>query len=108
MGDRENIVWGLLAIVATFWALGLALLGAHEALAYLAPALLIVAPLCARRYPGERLLDRAARALSSQRRRPPATAAVQGQAGARSYGFRAAPLMASFLASRPPPVLALP
>ena len=108
MGDRESIIWGLLAAATMLWALALALLGAHEALAYLAPALLIVAPLCVRRYPGERLLERAARALSSRRPRAAAAGAVRGQTAARKHVFRAVPLMASFLASRPPPALALP
>jgi hypothetical protein len=111
MRDRdsaESIIGATLAAIAFAWALTLALLGAHEALLYCAPALLIAAPLMLRRYPGERLLEKAALALAA--RRPRAASAPAQPLPRRGPLVRirgGGRLLASFLASRPPPVSAL-
>ena len=62
---RNILLFGLTAA----WSLGLAALGAHEAVLYLAPALLLALPLAFGRFPGEDVLA-AARALDDRRRRP--------------------------------------
>ena len=49
-----------LAAVTAAWALGALALGVADALAYLAPALLLLLPLLAGRYPGDTALVRAA------------------------------------------------
>jgi hypothetical protein len=87
---------GALLLILTLAAL------ACGGLLFLAPALLLVLPLLARRYPGERSLLRLAgrrRAPSAQRRRvqrPP-------RRPARRVLPRGGALIASSLAVRPPP-----
>ena len=75
----------ILALLTCVWALGLALSGHYEVLLYLAPALLIAAPLFAGRYVGEGLVVRAR--LRRPRRRRSAEAhlpRLAEAAGARS------------------------
>jgi hypothetical protein len=54
--DRRSLAFAALTLV---WLLGLELLGVEAAMAYLAPALLILLPLLSGRYPGA-LLPRGA------------------------------------------------
>lgn len=71
------------------------------ALLYLLPALLLLGPLIARRYPGQRRLLATARNARVTRRpkRQPLLAARQARLGAP----RGSLLIACFLAVRPPP-----
>ena len=66
MTDRRALAFALLTCI---WLLGLELLGVEAAVAYLAPALLILLPLVGGRYPGDETLVRAARRVTPQRRR---------------------------------------
>src|SRR5688572_24491699 len=95
-----------LAALSMGWLLVGAFAGVLEGLAMVAPALLLLLPLLAGRYLGEEALDR----LRLARARPPAR---------RRHGHAAAPaarrhvalvprgglLLASSLATRPPPAL---
>ncbi len=87
------------------WLLGLELLGVEAALAYLAPALLILLPLLGGRYPGDDALVRAAaRRVPPPRRRPPATSPRRRPRGALLP--RGGRLVGAALAGRAPPALA--
>jgi hypothetical protein len=66
MSDRRSLAFAALTVV---WLLGLQLLGVEAALAYLAPALLILLPLVGGRYPGDEALVRVAGRRSRPRRR---------------------------------------
>jgi hypothetical protein len=70
MSERRSLAFAALTGV---WLLGLELLGVEAALAYLAPALLILLPLLGGRYPGDEALVRAA-----GRRARPARASLPG------------------------------
>ena len=99
---RERIRPELLAVLAAGWLLGLTLAGVGEALAYLAPALLLGLPLMAGRYPGERPL---VRALAGRRRARPRRAPLCAPPGARPTVLipRGGRLVAAALAGRGPP-----
>jgi hypothetical protein len=85
------------------WALALALLGSSDVLLYLAPALLILAPLVAGRYVGEELVVKLAR-LGRRRPRPVRSRALPvAPVIALPRGTR---LIAFSLAERPPPAAA--
>ncbi len=83
------------------WCLALALLGAHDGLLYLVPALLLAAPLAIRRYPGEEALlalagrrpraRRPLRAAAGPRPRPGFRLVPAGRSSARDLARRAAP-----------------
>lgn len=90
-----------LALAASLWALGSAVLGVSEAFAYLTPALLIFALVASGRYPGERAfasrivhrrVTRPRRAARTLRRRLPLRELPRGGA-----------LLAAGLAGRSPP-----
>jgi hypothetical protein len=96
---RRLVSLGLLVAVAG----GLVLTGSTTPLLFLAPWLLVLAPLLAGRYVGERSLLRMARAV---RRRPPARRAASRPAPRRPTvrGLpRGGRLIACSLAVRPPP-----
>ena len=58
-----------LAATAALWTLGMVLVGVGDALAHLAPALLILLPLLGGRYPGDAALSAQPRGPSRGRRR---------------------------------------
>lgn len=75
-----------------------------EALLYLAPLLVLLVPLLARRYPGERLLLRVARARRTLRPARMLAPSPRKPRAALPSGGR---LIAAGLAVRPPPLLSL-
>jgi len=100
--DERRLPVALLG-VTLLWCLALALLGAHDGLLYLVPALLLAAPLAVRRYPGEDAL----RAFAPRRApRPPARAAPAPARPVFRLVPRGALLLGTSLAKRPPPALA--
>jgi hypothetical protein len=103
MSDRRPLAFAALTVV---WLLGLELLGVEAAVAYLAPALLILLPLLSGRYPGDEALVRVAGRRSRPARRPPQAPPVRRRrAGALLP--RGGRLVAASLAGRgPPPLLA--
>lgn len=92
-----------LALVAAAWTLGIGILGVGDALAYLAPALLILLPLVGGRYPGDAALARVVERV--RRVRGPAPRAARGRRGPAPRGLlpRGGRLVGAALASRPPP-----
>jgi hypothetical protein len=101
--DERRLPAALLAVTLV-WCLALALLGAHDGLLFLVPALLLAAPLAARRYPGEEVLHALASRPRSTRRR----AAARRFAPAVQAAWlvpRGALLIATSLAKRGPPLL---
>lgn len=90
----------LLALIASAWVLGAALLGGPEAIGYFAPTLALVGLLVLGRYPGEHALARRAirpRALRPRPLAPPSRV--------RRILPRGGVLLASGLAGRAPPLL---
>jgi hypothetical protein len=101
MGDRRSLAFAALTVV---WLLGLELLGVEAAVAYLAPALLILLPLLSGRYPGDEALVRVAGRLSRRAGRPPQAPPLRRRrAGALLP--RGGRLVAFALAGRGPPLL---
>jgi hypothetical protein len=100
MSDRRSLAF---AAVTVIWLLGLELLGVEAALAYLAPALLILLPLLGGRYPGDEALVRVAtrRSRPARRRLPGAIPPRRRPAGALLP--RGGRLVATALAGRGPP-----
>jgi hypothetical protein len=101
MRDRSPLAFAALTVV---WLLGLELLGVEAAVAYLAPALLILLPLLSGRYPGDEALVRVA-----GRRSRPARLAPQAPPFSRPRAGALLPrggrLVAFALAGRGPPLL---
>lgn len=98
---------GLALTVTVCWALALAFSGSTDTLLFLAPALLIVAPLIAGRYPGEELIAR----LVAKRSRLPRRAAVAPAPLPQppvAWSPRGTRLLAFSRAERPPPLALLP
>jgi hypothetical protein len=98
---RRLTAWSAL-VFTICWAFALAFAGSTDVLLFLAPALLIVAPLIAGRYPGEELIVK----LGRRSGRPRRTAAGSSQAAPPSPSLwlpRGARLIAFSLAERPPP-----
>jgi hypothetical protein len=98
---------GFALAITVCWALALALSGSTDALLFLAPALLIVAPLVAGHYVGEELI---ARFAAKRTRRPRRFSTAQSPAPRQPavpapHGTR---LIAFSLAKRPPPGSLLP
>jgi hypothetical protein len=91
-----------LALAACAWLLGLELLGIEEAVAYMAPTLVLLVPLLLGRYPGERAI---AAALDRRRhgapRRP--AASQRPRRTFRAGVARGGALLAARLAGRAPP-----
>ena len=98
---------GLALTVTVCWALALALSGSTDTLLFLAPALLIVAPLIAGRYPGEELIAKLA-AKRSRRPRRSAVAPVPVPRPPVAWSPRGTRLLAFSRAERPPPQRLLP
>jgi hypothetical protein len=98
---------GLALTVTVCWAFALALSGSTDALLFLAPALLIVAPLIAGRYPGEELIAK----LAESGGRPPRRSTVASTPIPQqppAWSPRGARLLAFSRAERPPPLGLLP
>lgn len=91
--------------VTLLWGLALALLGAHDGLLFLVPALLLAAPLAIRRYVGEDALQALAARPQTRRRRPALRPFAPPRPDFRLVP-RGAQLLATSLAERPPPALA--
>jgi hypothetical protein len=101
MSDRRSLAFAAVTLV---WLLGLELLGVEAAMAYLAPALLILLPLLSGRYPGDEALVRVAGRRSRPARRPlQALPLRRRRAGALLP--RGGRLVAASLAGRGPPSL---
>jgi hypothetical protein len=99
MSDRRPLAFAALTVV---WLLGLELLGVEAAVAYLAPALLILLPLLSGRYPGDEALVRVAgRRLRLACRPPQAPPLSRPRPGALLP--RGGRLVAASLAGRGPP-----
>jgi hypothetical protein len=94
---------GLAFAITACWALTLAFAGSTDGLLFLAPALLIVAPLVAGHYVGEGLIERLADGRARARRRPSAYAAPAPRPPAL-WLPRGTGLLAFSLAKRPPPL----
>lgn len=94
----------VLALVVTIcWAFALALSGPTDTLLFLAPALLIVAPLIGGRYVGEELIVK----LATKRSRPPRRSPVSFAPVPRPplvWSPRGTRLLAFARAERPPPL----
>jgi hypothetical protein len=98
----SRLTSGLALTVTVCWAFALALSGSTDTLLFLAPALLIVAPLIAGRYPGEELITK----LVAKRSRRPRRSAVAPASAPRpplAWSPRGARLLAFSRAERPPP-----
>jgi len=95
------VALGLLAALA----IGLVLAGSGTTLLFLGPWLLVLAPLLAGRYVGERSLVRLARTPRRRPRRPPAARPVARRPSVRVLP-RGGCLIGCSLAVRPPPALA--
>jgi hypothetical protein len=102
MGDRRSLAFAALTVV---WLLGLELLGVEAAVAYLAPALLILLPLLSGRYPGDEALVRVAGRLSRRARRRPPQAPPLRRRRAGALLPRGGRLVAFALAGRGPPLV---
>jgi hypothetical protein len=85
--------------------MALVLAGAHSDILLAAPVLVLVLPLLAGRYVGENQLARLAAAFTPRRRRPSPTLAPATPRAPRTLP-RGGRLIASALATRPPPQLA--
>jgi hypothetical protein len=88
--------------IAVCWALALAFAGSTDVLLFLAPTLLLAAPLVAGRYVGETLIVKLAARRSGPQRHPsaPRTSTPPAASLWRPRGTR---LLALSLAKRPPP-----
>jgi hypothetical protein len=98
--ERHRLV--ALALAASAWLLGLELLGVEEAVAYLAPTLVLLVPLLLGRYPGERAMAAALGRGPSRAKRRPATM-HRPRTRFRSRVPRGGALLAARLAGRAPP-----
>jgi hypothetical protein len=99
----SRLTAGVALAITICWALALAFDGSTDVFLFLAPALLIVAPLVAGRYVGERLIVRlAAKRTRRPRRRAPASAAPPSRPAAL-WLPRGSGLLAFSLDKRPPP-----
>ena len=98
---------GLALTVTVCWAFALALSGSTDTLLFLAPALLIVAPLIAGRYLGEELIAKLV-AKRSRRPRRPAVVLAPLPRPPMAWSPRGTRLLAFSRAERPPPLALLP
>lgn len=104
----SRLTSGLALAVTVCWAFALALSGSTDTLLFLAPALLIVVPLIAGRYPGEELIAKLVARRSGRPRRPlasPVPAVLRPLVVCVPRGTR---LLAFSRAERPPPRGLLP
>jgi hypothetical protein len=98
----SRLTAGVSLAITACWALALAFDGSTDVLLFLAPALLILAPLVAGRYVGEGLIVRLAAKRTRKPRRAPASAAPSSRPSA-IWLPRGTGLLAFSLAERPPP-----
>lgn len=98
----SRLTAGVALAITVCWALALALDGSTDVLLFLAPALLIVAPLVAGRYVGEGLIVRLAAKRTRKPRRAPASVASPSRPPAL-WLPRGSGLLAFSLDKRPPP-----
>jgi hypothetical protein len=103
----SRLTSGLALAITVCWAFALALSGSTDTLLFLAPALLIVAPLIAGRYLGEELIAKLV-AKRSRRPRRPAAAPTPVPRPPAAWSPRGTRLLAFSRAERPPPVGLLP
>ncbi|HEX3324489.1 MAG TPA: hypothetical protein VHR65_05055 [Solirubrobacterales bacterium] len=99
----SRLTAGVALAITVCWALALAFDGSTDVLLFLAPALLIVAPLVAGRYVGEGLIVRLAATRARKPRRAPAPAAPPSRPPAL-WRPRGSGLLAFSLDKRPPPL----
>jgi hypothetical protein len=97
---------GVALAITVCWALALALAGSTDALLFMAPALLLVAPLLAGRYVGESLITKLSAERRPRRRRSASRASTPPPPAL--WLPRGASLLARSLAERPPPAPLLP
>jgi hypothetical protein len=102
MSDRRSLAFAAITVV---WLLALELLGVEAALAYLAPALLILLPLISGRYPGDEALVRVAARRSRPARRPRQAPPPRRRRRPETLLPRGGRLVAASLAGRGPPLL---
>jgi len=100
--DRRALAFVLGAAVLLAACCGFVLPSFAEAMSYLLPALLLLAALAARRYPGERAL--LAMMGGARRRHRRARAAARSPSRPRALLPRGGALIATSLAVRPPPL----
>jgi hypothetical protein len=100
MRDRRALAFAALTVV---WLFGLELLGIEAAVAYLAPALLILLPLLGGRYPGDEAFARLAARRSRPARRPPPQPPPLRRPRIVALLPRGGRLVAGALAGRGPP-----
>jgi hypothetical protein len=100
-----RFIAGLALVLTSCWALALAFSGSTDTLLYLAPLLLLAAPLVAGRYVGESLVLKLA--SIGRRRRPRPRRARPLPKAPSVWSARGARMIAFSLAERPPPAAAL-
>ncbi len=100
----SRLTSGLALAVTVCWAFALALSGSTDTLLFLAPALLIVAPLIAGRYVGEELIVRLAAAKRSRPPRRPPVSYAPVPRPPLVWSPRGTRLLAFSRAERPPPL----
>ena len=103
---RNRVVLVTFALVVAAWTAAEAVTGTRTGLLYLAPALVLALPLLLGRYVGEEQLVELGRRTPVRRRQQ-----ALRVAGPRSYARmmqRGGELVASGMAKRPPPLVALP
>ncbi len=98
----SRLTAGVALAISACWALALAFDGSTDVLLFLAPALLIAAPLVAGRYVGEGLIVKLATKRTRKFRRAPAPASPPSRPPA-TWLPRGTGLLAFSLAKRPPP-----
>jgi len=103
----SRLTSGLALTVTVCWAVALALCGSTDTLLFLAPALLIVAPLIAGCYLGEELITKLVTKRSLRPRRRVAAPAPAPRPLA-AWSPRGTRLLAFSRAERPPPLTLLP
>ena len=99
----SRLTSGLALTVTVCWAFALALSGSTDTLLFMAPALLIVAPLIAGRYLGEELI---AKLVAKRTRRPrlSVVAPISIPRPPLAWSPRGTRLLAFSRAERPPPL----
>jgi hypothetical protein len=98
----SRLTAGVALAITVGWALALALAGSTDALLFMAPALLVAAPLLAGRYVGENLIAK----LAAGRARKPRHSSPTPDVAPRPPALwlpRGTRLIAFSLAKRPPP-----
>jgi hypothetical protein len=100
--DQEARRAAVLALVACTWLLGMELVGLVEALAYLAPTLMLAVLLALGHFPGEQAVAR--RLRRAVRRRPRLRSARPRARPARAELPRGGALLGAALAGRAPPL----